>query len=123
MTANAIKLVWIVVKDLKSAIEFYTKTVGLTLKEHSPEFGWAELVAKEDGARLGLAQESEAFHLKAGSNAVPTVTVDNIETAKTSFLNQGVRLIGETMEVPGHVKLQTFQDRDGNTFQLVEMLS
>ena len=49
-------LVWIVVNDLKKAIEFYTETVGLKLMEQNDQFGWAELEGHNGGARLGIAQ-------------------------------------------------------------------
>ena len=121
MIVEGIKLTWIVVKDLESAIKFYTEAVGLTLLERHSEYGWAEL-SGPDGSRLGLAQESPEMELKAGMNAVTAVTVDNIETARDFFLKKGVKLIGEIIEVPGHVKMQTFQDKDGNTLQLVQKL-
>lgn len=116
-----ISLSWIVVKDIDAAIKFYTETVGLKLKEYSPEFGWAELSGPE-GSILGLAKENPEFDAKAGTNAVVTITVGNIETARADFQKRGVKLIGDIMEVPGHVKLQSFQDKDGNNFQLAEML-
>ena len=118
---KGIKLSWIVVKDLQSAIQFYTEVVGLTLKSESPEYGWAELSGPE-GSVLGIAQENPQEETKAGTNAVITITVDDLEAARSSFLQKGAKLVGEVMEVPGHVKMQTFQDADSNTMQLVELL-
>lgn len=115
-----ISLSWIVVKDIDAAIKFYTETVGLKLNEYSPEFGWAELSGPE-GAILGLAKESVEQDAIAGTNAVVTVTVDSIDKAREEFLQRGVKLVGDVMEIPGHVKLQTFQDKDGNSLQLVEV--
>lgn len=91
------------------------------MKEHHEEFGWAELKGK-DGSLLGIAGEDQENPLKAGSNAVVTVSVDDIEIAKTHFSKLGAKLVGETIEVPGHVKVQTFMDTDGNTLQLVQEL-
>ncbi|CRX37685.1 VOC family protein [Estrella lausannensis] len=116
-----ISLCWIVVKDIEAAIKFYTETVGLKLKDYSPEFGWAELAGAE-GSILGITKENPEFGSKAGTNAVVTITVESIEKAREEFLQKGVKLVGEIMEVPGHVKLQSFQDKDGNSFQLAEML-
>ncbi len=121
MDVKGMHLSWIVVSNIESAIKFYTETVGLTLMEFSKEYGWAELMGK-DGARLGIAQHSASSEVAVGGNAVVTISVVDIEKAKSAFLEKNVQLIGETMEVPGHVKMQTFKDADGNTFQLCQML-
>ena len=121
MKNYGISLSWIVVKDVKEAIKFYTETVGLTLREFNPEYGWAELMGPE-GSALGIAQEDMEQNIKAGTNAIVTVTVDDINKARSDFLKRNVTLVGDVIEVPGHVKMQTFQDKDGNTMQLVEIL-
>lgn len=122
MNTQGIYLTWIVVKDIETAIKFYTEVVGLKLLQYTPEYGWAEL-AGPSGASLGLAQENPQEPIRAGANAVATITVDNIITARDRFKTQGVRLLGDILEIPGHVKLQTFVDADGNTMQLVEKLA
>jgi predicted enzyme related to lactoylglutathione lyase len=121
MTIKGIHLIWINVSDIKKAVEYYTKVIGLTLKEFNQEFGWAELQG-QDGTRLGIAQANPKFGTKAGINAVATITVDNLEKYKVKYKKDGVNLVGDTLEVPNEVKMQTFQDADGNTFQLVELL-
>ncbi len=121
MIVEGIKLIWIVVKDLQSSIKFYTEVVGLTLDEQHPEYGWAEL-SGPDGSRLGLAQESDEMDFKAGVNAITAITVEDIDVARTSFLEKGAKLIGDIVEVPGHVKMQTFEDNDGNILQIVQKL-
>jgi predicted enzyme related to lactoylglutathione lyase len=121
MKPKGIFLSWIVVKDIKSAIEFYTKTIGLELQEFHEEFGWAELSGPE-GARLGIACECpENGDVKAGDNAVVSICVDDIQVAKEELKKKGVKLIGDVLDVDV-VKLQTFCDIDGNTFQLAEIV-
>lgn len=122
MTAKNMGLVWIVVSDIKKAIEFYTKTVGLKLTEFNEEYGWAELSAPGGGTLLGLAVQNEYDNMKPGSNAVVTLTVDNLQKSIQEFQKKNVKLVGDVMEVPNIVKLQTFVDSDGNHFQLVESL-
>ena len=122
MDVKGIHLSWIVVSNIESAIKFYTETVGLTLMEFSKEYGWAELMGK-DGARLGIAQHNSSSEVAIGGNAVVTISVADIEKAKLGFLAKNVQLIGDIIEVPGHVKMQTFKDTDGNTFQLCQLLS
>lgn len=121
MKVTGIQLAWIVVSDISTAIKFYTETVGLKLCEFNKEYGWAELSGPE-GARLGLAQANAAYGAKAGTNAVPTITVEDIEITRQEFIKKKVQLIGEVLEIPGHVKLQTFTDSDGNSFQLCQLL-
>lgn len=122
-----IHMVWVVVKDLDKAIQYYTETLGLALQDLSKEYGWAEL-SGPTGSRIGLAQHNEksgewdATNVKPGQNAVITFTVKDINAAIESYSQKGVRLLGKVMEVPGEVKLQTFQDLDGNLFQLAELL-
>lgn len=122
MKPQGIHLVWIVVSDIQKAIEFYTKTIGLTLKEFNPEYGWAELTGP-NGCILGIAQQNPTESIKAGSNAIPTLTVADIDASRKDLIHKKCHLIGDVIEVPGHVKMQTFSDADGNTFQLCQMLS
>lgn len=121
MKAQGIYLSWITVKDIQKAIKFYTEVAGLTLKEYHEEYKWAEL-AGPGGATLGIGQECPEFDAKAGANAVVTISVDDMDQAKNHFNKKGAKLIGDTIEIPGHVKMQTFVDHDGNTMQLVQTL-
>jgi len=122
MAAKSMELAWIVVKDIKKAIKFYTEVVGLKLKQEDDKFGWAELQGPEGGAHLGLAQEHPEMQLKAGINAFLTFTVDDIVKARADLVKKGARCLGEIEEVPGHVKMQTVVDHDGNHLQLVQKL-
>jgi len=122
MRTQAIELIWIVVKDLKAAVKFYTETVGLKLMEMNEEYNWAELQGHEGGLRLGIGQATSKDMPQPGSNAIPALNVENIEDAIKDLKKKGAQLIGEVMEVPGHVKMQSVLDRDGNHFQIVQKL-
>lgn len=121
MDVRGIELSWIVVKDIDAAIKFYTQVVGLMLKEYDKNFKWAEL-SGPSGSRLGITQENLEYNMKAGTNAVVTITVQDIVKAKEKLMKQKVHMIGEIMEVPDEVKLQSFADADGNMFQLAQIL-
>ena len=116
------ELSWIVVKDIEQALKFYTQVLGFKLDSYEKAHKWAELSSPK-GAILGICEENLQYGMKAGTNAVATLTVMNIEEAREHLKKNGVHLEGEIMEVPGHVKMQTFKDRDGNTFQLAEKLA
>jgi predicted enzyme related to lactoylglutathione lyase len=120
---KSINLAWIVVSDFKKSLTFFTEVVGMKLMEKNEEFGWAELMGKDGGSILGIAQERKEEVIQAGKNAVVTFTVDNLEKTKENYKKHGVKLIGETLEIPGHVKMQTFADGDGNLFQIAELIN
>jgi len=111
-------LSWIVVDDFEESIDFFTNVVGLKLLEKSPEYKWAELRG-EEGAILGICGCNE--QMKSGKNAVVTFTVDDIDQAKAEMISKGATMIGDIIEVPGHVKMQTFSSQ-GNEFQIVQKL-
>ncbi len=122
MEVQGIQLVWIVVDDLEKSIRFYTDVLGYTILQDSREMGWMELSCGND-MRLGIAQKNDMDQIPAGSNAIITMTVSDISKAIEEISRKGVKLIGEMIEIPGHVKMQTIQDLDGNKLQLVQMLS
>lgn len=122
MSVKEIGLSWIVVKDVKAAVEYYTQVVGLELREFNEQYGWAELQGYEGGAILGIAQESPQEAMLAGQNAVVTFTVDDLDGAREEMLEKGAYLEGDVIEVPGHVKMQTVIDEDGNRFQICELM-
>jgi len=124
MSAKTLGLAWIVVKDLKKAVDFYTGIIGMKLMEINETYGWAELEGQEGGARLGIAQQclKEDEGNTPGQNAIITLTVANLEKAVANLVEKGATLIGAVQEVPGHVKMQTVADVDNNRFQLVEVL-
>lgn len=119
MKTKGIFLSWIVVDDIEKSMHFYTQVMGFKLKEFNQEFGWAE-VAGPEGSTLGLAQSNLEQGVKTGTNAVITVSVENIEEARDQLIQQGIRLIGDMMIIPGVVKLQSFLDLDGNMLQLAQ---
>ena len=121
MSAESMDLVWIVVKDVKEAVKFYTEVVGLQLMEMSEEWGWAELQGK-NGARLGVGTSHEKSSVKPGQNGIVTFTVKDLDKTKADMIKKGAHCVGEIEEVPGHVRMQMVQDPSGNQFQLVQKL-
>ena len=124
MTAQTLGLVWIVVDDLKKAVQFYTEVIGMKLMEMHEEYSWAELEGQEGGARLGIAQKcpKDEEGNEPGQNGIITLTVKNLEATLKGLLEKGAQLIGSIQEVPGHVKMQTVKDLDNNRFQLFQVL-
>lgn len=116
-------LAWIAVKDINASKKFFKDVLGLSVTNDTPEYGWMELKAGNDFI-LGVGQAREEHETeKPGMNAVVTMTVDDIVKSKAMLEAKGVRFIDEIIEVPGHVKMVTFIDTDGNKFQLVQELN
>lgn len=116
-------LAWITTSDIKKAQKFFTETLGLTEMGFSSEHGWMEVQGKEGGMIMGVGQANPEYECgKPGANAVITLTVDNIEETMKELQAKGVNFIDEIVEVPGHVKMVSFLDFDGNMFQLVQNL-
>ncbi len=84
MKNQEIKLSQIVVERLEEAVKFYTEVIGFSLKELSLEYKWAELAGPE-GSRLGISEESSESAIKAGSNTITAISVENIEEAVSFF--------------------------------------
>jgi predicted enzyme related to lactoylglutathione lyase len=113
-------LVWVTVSDFKKARKFFTETLGLKEISCVEEMGWMELQGQDGGVMIGVGASND--ELPAGSNAIVTFTVDDIDQAVADFKTKNIQLLGKIVEIPGHVKLQMFTDLDGNKFQLVQVL-
>ncbi|MBA3751577.1 VOC family protein [Candidatus Dependentiae bacterium] len=124
MKVKNISLAWITTAHLAQAKEFFRDDLGLDVSCDTEDMGWLEFsTPSKEGMMLGVAQmKAEEMH-KPGQNAVLTFTVENIEEAKQELESRGVTFVGAICEVPGHVKLASFLDKDKNMFQLVEDLS
>jgi len=137
MAIKSLNLVWITVSNLEKAENFFTKVLGLKLNIIDKQNGWLELMAGEGGCRLGVAasQEDGCCGVKEempenccspsgpGTNAVVTFEVSDVIASKDELERAGVKFSGPIMEYPGHVKLASFSDPDGNQFQLVQVLN
>lgn len=126
MVVKKSTLSWITVSNLARAKQFFIDLLGLEIVEESLQFGWVELKGRDGGSIIGLAQSQPQMsidNMKAGSNAIITMEVDNLEDQKSKLEQKNVKFLGNIQEIPGHVKLALFSDPDGNLFQLVEKLS
>lgn len=115
----------VTVSDLKKAKHLFVDLLGFEVKEYAEEYNWMELQG-EEGSRLGIGQyapqSSPDKELKPGTNAIPSISVLNIEEAKKHLESNGVQFLGKIMEIPGEVKLALFKDFDGNKYFLAQCL-
>ncbi len=108
------------VKDMEASIRFYEDVVGFKLQYKIDDMGWCELTTSVPQVNLGLSQVEKP---ETTMHVTPTFGVENIDRARKVLEERGARFDGETMELPGMVKLATFFDLDGNPIKLFEVLS
>ena len=70
------------------------------------------------GFTIGLNQGAEA----GDAGATPVFGVKDIDAARSELEAKGVTFEGETVELPGMVKLATFVDPDGNHYMFAQSL-
>jgi predicted enzyme related to lactoylglutathione lyase len=121
MAIKSYDLAWISVSDMQKARNFFVDTLGMKVMDDQPNYGWLE-VAGEKGARIGIGIGAPESPLKAGNNAVISLSVDNLDATKKMLVSKNVTILGDIMEVPGQVRLLLIQDQDGNLIHLCESL-
>lgn len=117
-------MAWITVNDIAKAKKLFVDILGMKVQANAPEYGWMEVVAKDGGSALGIGQFNPEYgkEVQPGQNAVVTFTVDDMVAAKALLEKNNVIILGDVVEVPGHVKMLFFADADGNKFQIVQLL-
>ena len=108
-------VVEIAVKDLDRSVKFYSEVLGLELEYRIDELKWAKFKTALPGLGIGVGESAKV----AGSGTVSVnLAVGDTDAARKLLEQRGVKFIGETTDIPGVVRLATFQDPDGNRFRL-----
>ncbi|MCP5509670.1 MAG: VOC family protein [Chlamydiales bacterium] len=124
--ARGFTLSAVTVKNLESAKHLFVDLLGLELKDYAPEYNWME-IGGEEGSLLGVGQHSEEccvaeLQQKPGEHAWVSISVDDVDATKKHLEANGIEFIGDVFEVPGHVKMALFKDKDGNRFWISQKL-
>lgn len=107
------------VTDLDRSIAWFREMLGFEVVFRVDEAGWAEVSSPTQGVTIGLGQ-NERVDGRGGTT--PVFGVENIVVARSELERKGVRFDGETMEIPGMVRLATFFDPDGNSYMFSQSL-
>ena len=107
------------VTDLDASLAWFADNLGLEAQFKAAEAGWAEVRTPADGVSIGLNQGAEG----SGGGTTPVLGVQDIAAARAELEAKGVPFEGETVEIPGMVKLATFLDPDGNRYMFAESLA
>lgn len=108
------------VKDLDTSIAWFNDVLGFEEIFKVAEAGWAEVSTSAEGVSIGLDQTDAAVEGAGGS--VPVFGVVDIDAARAELEAKGVEFAGDTVELPGMVKLATFFDPDGNRYMFAQSL-
>lgn len=106
-------------KDLPATVQWYREKLGFDHLYTLDEMAWCEMKSPVPGVNVGFSQV-ESPKVEGG----PTLTwgVRDIDAARRTLENQGVRFDGETRVIPEMVKLAGFYDPDGNHLMLYQDL-
>ncbi|MDE0444809.1 MAG: VOC family protein [Gammaproteobacteria bacterium] len=108
------------VKDLDASIAWFKDILGFEEEFKVAEAGWAEVSSPVEGVSIGLDQTDADMEGSGGS--VPVFGVVDIDAARAELEAKGVEFAGDTVELPGMVKLATFFDPDGNRYMFAQSL-
>lgn len=112
---DRLDLVFYWVADLGRAIGFYRDVLGLRLVRRDGD-DWAEFDAGGRPFALHSAGEQRAV-TPGGATAV--FSVADLEAARAALQRQGIEASHQG-DVEGYARFATFQDSEGNPFQLIE---
>ncbi|MCC7387757.1 MAG: VOC family protein [Phycisphaerales bacterium] len=106
------------VSDLDKALAWYHEMLGAEVLYKVPEMGWAEVTSPVARTAIGLSQVEKP----KTTGCVPVWAVADIDKARARLESRAVRFDGDTITVPGMVRLATFFDPDGNAWMLSQSL-
>ena len=106
------------VSDLDRSIAWYGETLGFELQYRMDDIGWCELVSTVSNVNVGLS----VVESPNPGGSTPTFGVQDIEAAKGSLEEAGVRIDGDIVTIENMVHLLTFYDPDDNALMFYQML-
>ena len=113
-------LIQLRVADLDQSIAFYRDVLGFRLKERNESLRWAKLNAGINGVTIGIGEGPNV--VGSGSTSMNFGVID-IDTVRAELEKKGITFLGETITVPGTVRLADFEDLDGNRIRLAQSLA
>ncbi len=106
--------------DLDRAIAWYKDTLGFEPLFRVDDIGWCELRSPVEKVSVGLSQVEQPA---VQGGATLTFGVSDVDAARTTLEARGIAFDGDTLTIPGMVRLATFYDLDGNKLMFYQDLS
>lgn len=107
-------LIQLDVANLDRSIEFYTRKLGFRLTERRDDLKFAHIDTNVPGVEIGLGEVASP----QPKGTVLNFSVANADSGRRALEAVGVVFQGETLVIPGKVKLAGFTDPDGNRLRL-----
>ena len=107
-------LIQLDVASLDRSIEFYTKKLGFKLTERRDDLKFAHLATSVPGVQIGIGEVVSP----QPKGIVLNFEVANTDAGRRALEAAGVVFQGETLVIPGKVKLAGFLDPDGHRLRL-----
>ena len=110
------------VTDLKRAVDFYQRILGLPLQFQEEQFGYASFAP--EGIRLGIARVDPKARESAGMAGRHTgigFGVPDLDAAHRELAAKGVRFTMAPTKQPWGGYMAMFADPDGNVFYLDQL--
>ena len=112
---EGIAVVWMPVRDIERAKDFYRDTLGLQITNEDGD--WAEVDA--NGLTLGLNGRESSGAKGEGGPVVTFQPEGSLEETLDDLKNQGVEVPAGISEHPWG-RVATFKDSEGNDIQIYE---
>ena len=116
---DVIKRIWditLTVRDLKRAVDFYERVLGLQKKYEFKDYAGFDC----GGVEVGLKTWGGLEKPRKGEPCIDFL-VEDIEDAYKKLQEKDVKVIEEPKETPWGSRILVFEDPDGNTLQLTEI--
>jgi catechol 2,3-dioxygenase-like lactoylglutathione lyase family enzyme len=116
---NVLKRIWdvtLTVSDLKAAVHFYERILGLQKKYEFPDYAGFDC----GGIEIGLKTWGGLGQPRDGEPCL-NFLVDDLEEAYTVLKEKGVNFVREPQDAQWGGRFALFRDRDGNTLQLTQI--
>lgn len=114
-----LKRIWdvtLTVSDLKQAVDFYERELGLQKKYEFPDYAGFDCGSVEIGLRTWGERESP----RAGEPCI-NFLVDDLERSHRELEGKGVSFTKEPQDAVWGSRFAVFHDPDGHTLQLTQV--
>lgn len=127
LVPTGIAAVTLFVEDLADAKAFYLRTFGLPVVFEDDEsvvfrFGSTLVNLLKESAGPELIAPAKVAVKGAGSRCQFTIDVEDVEAACERLASRGVVLLNGPLDRPWGVRTASFQDPDGNIWEIAQPL-